>query len=88
MRLLQLQAVTPSQKRASDGTSEQLEKRVSLDSSKCDCLASQNHHYSFLQFKAMEDGIKKLAKAHQKTEKLQERQAESLELLVKLQTQV
>ena len=36
----------------------------------------------------MEEGIKKLAKSHQKTEKLQERQAESLELLVKLQTQV
>ena len=35
----------------------------------------------------MEDGIKKLAKAHQKTEKLQERQAASLDLLVKLQTQ-
>ena len=35
----------------------------------------------------MEDGIKKLAKAHQKTEKLQERQAASLDLLVKLKTQ-
>ena len=35
----------------------------------------------------MEDGIKKLTKAHQKTEKLQERQAASLDLLVKLQTQ-
>ena len=34
MRQLQLQAVTPGQKRASDGTSEQLEKRVSLDTSK------------------------------------------------------
>ena len=35
----------------------------------------------------MEDGIKKLAKAQQKTEKLQERQAASLDLLVKLQTE-
>ena len=35
----------------------------------------------------MEDGIKKLAKYHQKSEKLQERQAASLDLLVKLQTQ-
>ena len=35
----------------------------------------------------MEDGINKLAKAQKKTEKLQERQAASLDLLVKLQTQ-
>ena len=35
----------------------------------------------------MEDGIKKLAKSHKKSEELQERQAKSLDLLVKLQTQ-
>ena len=35
----------------------------------------------------MKDGIKKLTKSQQKSEKLQERQASSLELLAKLQTQ-
>ena len=87
MRLLQLQAATHGQKRVNDGTSEQLEKRVTLNASRKNPHPAHIIHLTCLQFKAMEDGIKKLTKSQQKSEKLQERQASSLELLVKLQTQ-
>ena len=40
-----------------------------------------------INFKAMEEGIKMLTKLHQNTEKLQEGQAASLNVLIKLQTQ-
>ena len=40
-----------------------------------------------INFKAMEKGIKMLTKLHQNTEKLQEGQAASLNVLIKLQTQ-
>ena len=86
MRQLQLQAVNPAQKRTSDEPSDQLAKRVSVIHNQTARALPSSPSLSTLQFKAMEDGIKKLAKAHQKTEKLQERQAASLDLLMKLQT--
>ena len=86
MRQLQLQAVNPAQKRTSDEPSDQLAKRVSVILNQTTGAVPLLPSLSMLQFKAMEDGIKQLAKAQQKSEKLQERQAASLEMLVKLQT--
>ena len=86
MRQLQLQAVNPAQKRTSDEPSDQLAKRVSVIHNQTMVAVPSSPSLSTLQFKAMEDGIKQHAKAQQKSEKLQERQAASLDILVKLQT--